>query len=130
MVCKLYNITLEQYKVVKATIRHEAGCNYNEMINVASCVANRIKSPAYASNPYSVIISPGQFSSYLKGYYKSYLNGYYLDDPELNDEVNKEIDMIFLGMINSNHNYMGFRSPGSGYGIQLTSGGNEYGHSM
>lgn len=130
LVCKLYNITLEQYKVVKATIRHEAGSNYNEMINVASCVANRIKSPAYASNPYNVITSPGQFSSYLDGYYKAYLDGYYLTDLELNAEINKEIDMIFLGMINSKHNYLSFRSPGSGYGIQLTPSGNEYGHSM
>ena len=109
MVCKKYNITLEQYKVVKATIRDEAGPNYDEMVNVAFADWNRIIFPGYGSNPYSVTIAPGQFASFFNGNYKRFLNGNYLNDPELNDKINKEIDMIFLGMIEPTHNYLEFR---------------------
>lgn len=130
LVCKKYNITLEQYKVVKATIRDEAGGNYDEMVNVAFADWNRIIFPGYGSNPYSVTIAPGQFASFFNGNYKRFLNGNYLNDPELNDKINKEIDMIFLGMIEPTHNYLEFRSPSSPYGVQLTRGGNKYRHPM
>ena len=121
-------ITLEQLDIVKATIRHEAGNNPEEIANVASCVRNRMLAGNWGgTDPYSVITAKGQFSSYLGGYYKQYTGGnYYQGDAATAAQVDDILNNILTGATPPTHNYQSFRSAGSPNGVQLTPGGNKY----
>ena len=121
-------ITPEQLDIVKATIRHEAGNNPDEIANVASCIRNRMLAGNWGgTDPYSVVTAKGQFSSYLGGYYKQYTGGnYYQGDAATAQQVDDLLNNILTGATPPTHNYQSFRSASSPNGVQLTPGGNKY----
>ena len=119
-------ISEAQLETVKAVIRHEAGENPQEMINVASCLKNRMNAGNWGgTDPYSVVTANGQFESYYGGHYKQYENGnYYSGDDRAS--VDQQINAILLGQQAPTHNYQSFRASSSPNGVQLSEGGNKY----
>lgn len=122
-------ITQEQLDVVKATIRHEAGNNPNEMLVVASVIKNRMNSGVWGgTDAYSVTTAKGQFESYLKGHYQQYTGGNYYQGgtQEDVDAISEQINAILTGSAEPLTDCERFRS-GNGEGrIQYNPGGNYY----
>ncbi|MDE6142267.1 MAG: cell wall hydrolase, partial [Bacilli bacterium] len=93
-------ITEDQLDIVKATIRHEAGNNPDEMLVVASVIKNRMDSGIWGgTDAYSVTTAKGQFESYLKGHYKQYTDGNYYQGgtQEDVDAISEQINAILTG---------------------------------
>ena len=121
----MLGISLGQLDTVKATIRHEAGNNPAEILNVASVVANREANSG--ANAYAVITAPNQFQSYGEGYYKQYTGGnYYQGDAATAAQVNSMMNAILTGQMAPTHGYSSFRGKSSPKGVQLVEGGNKY----
>ena len=117
-------LTPEQLDIVKATIRHEAGPNLQEMANVASVVKNRMNKSG--NNAYSTIVSPNQFESYEDDYYKKFLGRNYADTGASDADGDALINGILMGTIPPTHNYSFFNGRNSKNGEQLTPNGNHY----
>lgn len=117
-----------QLATAKAIIRHEAGNNPAEMVNVASAVKNRMNAGNWGgTDPYAVLTAKGQFQSYSEGYYKQYENGnYFQGDAAAKASLDQQINAILLGQQPPTHGYQSFRSSSSENGVQLTEGGNKY----
>ena len=105
-------LTPSELDVVKAVIRHEAGNNPAEILNVCSCIRNRMTSGAWAggNNAYDIVTAPKQFSSYGGGYYSQYTNGnYYQGDAAQAAALDEQMNQILLGTIPPTHSYERFR---------------------
>lgn len=122
-------ITQEQLDIVKATIRHEAGNNPNEMLVVASVIKNRMASGVWGgTDAYSVTTARGQFESYLKGHYQQFTDGNYYQGgtQEDVDAISEQINAILTGSAEPLTDCERFRS-GNGEGrVQYNPGGNYY----
>ena len=122
-------ITEEQLDVVKATIRHEAGNNPDEMLVVASVIRNRMNSGVWGgTDAYSVTTAPGQFESYLQGRYTQYTGGNYYQGgtQEEVDAISEQINAILTGSAAPLTDAERFRSGYQEGRVQYNPGGNYY----
>lgn len=130
-VMEMYGWTLEQFKVVIATLVHEAGEDrYDEGYNVASALLNRIHclkwiNAKYGQDLFKQLTRSGQFSSYLKGYYWQYMNDSVKNTPAYDGIVDA------LLYHEPCHDYMSFNNAQSSkLPVQLVPGKNWYGNEL
>lgn len=118
-----YNLTPEEFDIICAVIRQEAGNNIEEIKNVTSTIINRINSSKWeGDNPLDIITASGQFEAYGAGHYKQYLNNNY------DDSIPYVVASLLTGNMETTHDFENFRSAQStSYGgTQITEGGNRY----
>lgn len=117
---KKYDISDEDFNLMCAVVRQEAGENRDEALAVCSVILNRCDNGNWGgSTPRSVITHQGQFTSYLGGKYKKFM--YNTPDCVIS-AVRDSLNGI------RNCKYETFRSNDSTYygDIMLTSRGNRY----
>ena len=109
-----YNLTKEQFNVLKAIVLSEADNCYDDAYAVINTIYNRAHSKNWVrsvnnrfgsgkgSNLYYQAIAPGQFTVYSSGSYKKYLNN------TSREGYKAIIDFLYTEDIM--HNYLSFRS--------------------
>jgi hypothetical protein len=114
-ILKEYNLTKEQFNVLKAIVLSEAqGNSYEDAYAVINTIYNRTHSKAWVKSInnkfgkgtgrslYYQAISPGQFTVYKSGAYKKHLNN--------TKSVGYTAILDFLYTKDIMHNYLSFRS--------------------
>ena len=74
-----FNLTLEQFNIIKATCRHEGGPKYFDGFTIINNIYDRTISYLWSpkeeqQNLFYQTTRSGQYNSYFKGYYKQFLD--------------------------------------------------------
>lgn len=117
-ILEYWDLTMEQFNIIKATCRHEGGPKYFDGFTIINNVYNRTISKRWSPNEnqrnlFYQITRSGQYNSYLKGYYKQFLDL----TPEECPAVQAVIDFLYVATLEKPvimHNYLSF-SQGSGH---------------